>query len=286
MGRKKSQLQERIAAYITSKGVFPRSVQPKEVARQLYRPNEDGEWSRFYQKTRKTMQRMSMGFGPRLKLDAHGWYRAYYTLKDVLMAENPDVTIHGLVLEGKIPDEKRPEGVLRSILGQSERSYEPPSPDNGGWTFHHAFEGRRVTFTIFTTGTILIRIRSSTHPLTPPEFSSLNGWLNGLLNNEVPTMNLYVIEVGVGRDFHILRLDGIKSIKWGAFINAYWELYQKNEETLRLALHIHLPKNEISLVDALNILQTATNQQLDLVSHHKFPIDGAKTDAKSPDGYQ
>jgi len=288
MGRRRSELQDVIAAYITSKGVFPRPVQPKEVAMQIYNKEKHGDWRKFYQKIRRAMHRMAHSKPDakckRLKVHLHGYYGSYYNLQDVLRAEDPELTIHGLVLEGKISTEKN-NSVLMTLLGtpfgtQSEEHRTDPDPSNGGWTRSSSYEGRKVTITLYRTGTILIRIRSSKYPMTPSEFSGFNGWLNGLFNNEVPLMNLYVIEVGVGKDFRVLRLDGIKSIKWGVFTNAYWELYQKNEEVMRMALHLNFPKNEISLLDAINLLQAATGEQMNLVDTRN------QKDVIRPPGYQ
>lgn len=255
MAGRRSKIQDAIERYLVEIG---RPASAKEIAVAIGAMEH-------YDNVRKLLQRLAER--KLIRHEIHGYYGARFSLEDILRAERPELTTHGIKLQGTVPTASVPEFVQGTpALSQSERSEE----ERGGvrWYWDGAYEGREVKIVIYeNTKTVLISLRSSTFPITPIEFEGFAGWLEGIFNNQAVLLNLKVIQLGIGMDFKEYRLDGVKSITWKAWRSAYIELYQKSKDTLRLA--IHLSNQNIDLIDAITILKGMTNAPLDVVSRYE-----------------
>jgi len=105
-------------------------------------------------------------------------------------------------------------------------------------------------------GLVEVFNRCSKQPLGFLDFNRFTAFLHGIFPC-FDVMGARLIQVGLNVDSRVLRLDGVKSIKFQTFENAWLSMYQKAGRGFRTEVHIN-PK-ELTLTEALNILKHLTN---------------------------
>lgn len=229
-------LGKRIIKYLQS--ISPRPAAPKEISFEL------GEQSNTIRAILTRLHRHNL-----IEKSGPGDYRALYSLEDILKTESPDMRLHGIKLEGGIPSDRAGLPLMLPFMTQPA---EPGSGDRKKYSF--LFEGRNVTIMVSDNGTIEIFLRSSKHAVDYATFCAFAGWLDGLFMGQSHTLGLMVVELGIGRDFRTWRLDGVKSIKFTQWRNAWAQIYQKQKE-MRVEIHIN---DRIGLGDAIHIMRGMT----------------------------
>jgi hypothetical protein len=230
-------LGKRIIQYL--RAISPRPATPKEIAFEL------GIEAKTVRATITRLHRHKF-----IEKSCTGHYRALYTLEDILKTESPELRLHGIKIEGMLPG----GAGLTSKLPFMGQPIEQCSGNRKKYSF--LYDGRSVTIMVSDNGLIEIFLRSSKHAVDFVTFCGFAGWLDGLFMGQTHALNLNVVELGIGRDFRTYRLDGIKSIKWGQWRNAWAQIYQKQNE-MRVEIHLN---ERIGLGDAIHILRGMTER--------------------------
>ena len=157
------------------------------------------------------------------------------------------IGLHGIKIEG------------RSLKEGTRVSFEAAShlkdkDENGKWaTYSEEWEGRAISFKLHSCGLIEVWLRSSESPLSFGGFDRFRSWLQGRFPLElVDSWKLVQIDLNV--DISELQLLGVKHIRIRDFRGAWFSLYQKNEDILRV--EGNLAPKELLLSDAVAILRT------------------------------
>lgn len=230
----------------------PRKFSAKEVSFAL---------KKDYNNVRVTMNRLRAK--RQITKPTRGYFCALLTIEDILRGEKPALSLHGIKIKGKIPiKENLPlwrQGLPKLLQWESKKG-----AHNEYWQCSNlAFMGRQVIIQVFDNLTILISLSSSKNPINPSELTEFSGWLDGILLGQTVLMDLYVVQCGLGYDFFDFRMDGMTAMRWKAFKNAYFELYQKTPDQMRLAMHIN---TTVTLQDACIMLNAMSNTELPIHS--------------------
>jgi len=195
----------------------------------------------------------------RIEKDLRGFYRVHLTLESLLEAEQPDLKLHGIKIEGIIPESNSNKATLPLLL-----HYQTNNVNASGnrhieyWTF----EGRRVSVMTSQNGTLELFIDTDKQPLDYDLFMQFIGFLNAKFDNWVPLLKLKVTQLGINYDFNKWRMEGIKAVTLKAFANVLLQIYQKEKGILRLESHLN---DRVSMGDAINILQGIKRQMEDRI---------------------
>ena len=222
--------------------ISPRPAQPKEIAFELGASHDAIKKSlnRLYH--HKNIERVT-----------YGWYRSIYNLDDILKAESPEMRLHGIKIEGIVPNLEQASLSCHLLNNLSMTS----SGNRRMGKF--SFMGRVVTVQLSESGRVEIQIRGTKYPLNYVEFEQFAGWIDGISNGAHLKWNLMIVQLGIGRDFRTWELEGIKSIKWGQWRNAWAQIYQKTA-TMRAEIHIN---ERLGLGDAIHILRGMTEPRIE-----------------------
>lgn len=225
---------EKIISFL--RHITPRPATPKEVAFEMGAEHE---------RVKKSMLRLyKQG---RIEKTVHGYYRALFSLDDILRGESPEMRLHGIKIEGNVPKGEQGSPLLSLLFKDGLMA------SGNRRMVKRNFEGRTVTIQLSESGTLEIFLRSSRYSISYIEFERFAGWLDGMFANKTLLFNLKICELGLGRDFKKWRLDGVKSIKLGQWRNAWLQIYQK-EKTGIMRMEIHTI-DHLSLGDAMHILK-------------------------------
>ena len=190
----------------------------------------------------------------KIKRMKRGYFQAKTTLEIIAQIEDPLTRLHGLKIE------------IKKILGISaqynifdwckEKRFMPISNDKGTylkrWKKQVFWKGRTATITIHECGLIEIFLNASDRPLSYEEFCGFCEYLDGFFEPFVFTRNnAYVTQLGMGKDFEELHLDGLTCIRLHKFKNDWCSIYQKDDGRVRFEHHTNL---DINLEDAINIM--------------------------------
>jgi len=96
-------------------------------------------------------------------------------------------------------------------------------------------------------------MNTSKNPLSFDEFDKFCYWLEGKFGAWVPTHAWTVVQLGINVDLHEMHLDGIKSLKLTNWRNAWFQMYQKGQDLVRVESHM-MPNLEMK--DALAVMRS------------------------------
>lgn len=183
-----------------------------------------------------------------------GYFQAKATLEIIAMIESPDTKLHGIKIEVK-----KIEGisVQHSILDWLKAKHFRDIANKRGTplkrhTKQVGWRERWITITVHESGLVEIFLNCSKMPLTYEEFCSFCDFLDGYFKPYCFTRNnAYVIQVGMGKDFEEMHLDGVTCIRLHKFKNDWCSIYENKEGRVRFEHHLKL---NITLEDAINIM--------------------------------
>lgn len=196
--------------------------------------------------------------------------------------ENPPTLLHGILLECTIvrhvtkwgqgtPPNAENNGSLERWLDSHEFTYRD---DNHSWFRYVWWNGRRLTFTVFSTNKLHVYLNSSRNPVSYDEFDLLLSFLDGYFEEIAPFKDRRVIrlrEVGLAKDFKELRLDGVKSVSLRAFKNAWARIYYKDDDQLtRVEHHLTLDMSLDEALKSLSVLTTPVCFESVVLNNHSL----------------
>jgi hypothetical protein len=187
-----------------------------------------------------------------------GYFQAKPTANVIAKIESPETLLHGIKIEAKrilgISAEHNIEAWLET------KWFKPVCNDAGTflqrWTRSVYWEERYATFTVHETTFTEIFLNCSIKPLSYPEFVGFCKFLDGFFEPfHFDRSDMYMVQVGVGKDYNELELDGLKSVRLHKFANDWAAIYQKEDGRVRFEHHLKL---NLGLDDALNLLDILT----------------------------
>jgi hypothetical protein len=113
------------------------------------------------------------------------------------------------------------------------------------------FEDRIVTITIHEMGLAEVWLNTSEHPIGFQQFDRFQAWVKGILNFVEP-WSWKVSQLGLNVDVKEMNLEGVSSLKLSVFRNAWFQIYQKGEDAVRIETHMF---PNLQLEEALTILR-------------------------------
>jgi hypothetical protein len=218
------------------RGVFPRTEQPKTIARQIKEKHAS---------VRREIGRLEeRGFV--VNVDETGWYRAWADPRLLAFAERPEPSVHGLQILAAVPL-SYPSGVPRGLRQARLQGHEADGwhgDENGGngqAVRHFWIEGRRVEFRASETGRLQISVHATDNPIRFEDWdkfvSELRGLAQGLgVDLRAPTTVLSNVEFNA--DWRQFFLSGVKRMKLAHVSTAWGQIYQKNRDALRMELRV------------------------------------------------
>lgn len=191
---------------------------------------------------RKTLLRMLAEKDSPLISERRGWYRHKMDIDTIAkIGSSKRIELHGIKVQGTCLD----KNVGYSFAQAARQQYRKRG------TYKEVFEGRIVTITIHKMGLVEVWIKASPNPLSFPEFDRFQAWLRGLLSFVRPS-SWSMIQLGVNVDVRGLSLVGLKSISLSVFRNAWFQIYQKGEDTVRFETHL---TTNLNLNEAISIMR-------------------------------
>lgn len=196
---------------------------------------------------RKELSRLQKGAQPKIVKEHHGFYRASTDLGIMrrLLLGKP-VLFHGIRLDGYC----RMEKVKLLIAAHSECKKR--------WRKHEwydlSFEGRNVSVMLVDSGYTQVVLNASTNPLDYLGWARFRSFLEGLLPGYIG--DFYLKDVDIHCDIREFQLQELKGMRLKVFDNAWFHLYQKTEDILRLEVSM-VPKN-LKFFEACLVVQELT----------------------------
>ena len=209
---------------------------------------------------KKELSRLLDGKDVPIVRTSRGWYRHKMDI-DVLarLDRTKRIELHGIKLEGTCLQ----VNAGYSLATKAKQRYRKRG------IYKEVFEGRIVTVTIHEMGLVEVFLKTSETPMNFPQFDRFQSWLKGLLDFVSPS-SWKIIQIGLNVDIPGLTLEGLKSIKLDAFRNAWFQIYQKGEDTVRFETHV-LP--DIRLHEAILLMRQLLEPRGEL-SYDPAPFDG------------
>ncbi len=192
---------------------------------------------------RKELSRLLKLTPPKVVKDHKGFYRACTDMGILRrIAAGKPVLFHNiqiggiclnrnskLLIEARVPSKKR----------YRKRDY-----------YTLAFEGRTLSITLFDSGMIRLELNASMNPLDYLGWSRYRAYLEGLLGD---ISDLALTNVDVHTDIREMQLQELKGMRVRVFDNAWFHIYQKTEDILRIEVSM-VPK-ELKFVEACEIIR-------------------------------
>jgi len=230
----KRKLSERIAAFLEANA--PNEFTPKFISLKLRAHHEA---------VKKSIQRELVNPRSKIVRTREGWYRIAHTpeqLASVSAAKR--LGIHGIQIQGKCPDEH-----TRYYLHQNSQF-----KDNNHGSYSFEFNGRPVTIDVYLRSpTVVVWLKATKNPLDFQEFNQFAYWLFGWAQGKIPEHQWLVKQWGWNADFVNMDMtkSGFKKMSLQAFRNAWFTMYQKQTDLLRVEAHI--TPRDLSLQDVMRI---------------------------------
>ncbi|MDD5323593.1 MAG: hypothetical protein PHD43_23910 [Methylococcales bacterium] len=231
----KRDLRARVAAFLESNA--PQEFTPKFISLKLKGVSHEA--------VKKAIQRELKDPRSRIVRVREGWYRYAHsidTFKEVSGAKR--LGIHGIQLKGLCPSKDTryflQQNADLKIKGMGEYSKE--------------FNGRPITIRVYRESpTVLVWLKATKNPLDFEEFDKFAYWLYGWASGKVLDTSWTVTEWGWNVDFVDMDMtkSGFKQLTLHAFRNAWFRMYQKKADLLRV--EAHLTPKDASLQDVLRI---------------------------------
>ena len=210
-------VRDRIVDYLYK--IAPDEAMPKTISRVLKIPHGT---------VKKELTRILAATDSPLMCEHRGFYRHKFDL-DILTKfdTTKQIELHGIQLQG----------VCHQANGGYSISKAAKSRYRKRGTYKELFEDRIVTITVFENGLVQAWLNTSEHPVNFHQFDRFQAWLKGLLDFVAPG-SWILKQVGLNVDVRQLQLDGLKSMKLMTFRNAWFQIYQKGEDTVRFETHL------------------------------------------------
>jgi hypothetical protein len=235
MSAPKRDLRARVAAFLEAHA--PEEFSPKFISSKLKGVSHEA--------VKKAIQRELKDPRSRIVRTREGWYRYAHSI-DTFRAVSgaKKLGIHGIQIIGQCPSKD-----TRSFLWQNATI-----KIKGMGEYSMEFNGRPVTIrTYLGSPTVLVWLKATKNPLDFEEFDKFAYWLYGWASGKVVETTWTVTEWGWNVDF--LNMDmtksGFKTLTLHAFRNAWFRMYQKKADLLRI--EAHLTPKDASLQDVLRI---------------------------------
>lgn len=188
-----------------------------------------------------------------------GFYQAKASLETLSIIETPETLLHGIKIE------------IKEILGISSDSNiladwckghrfrevkNKAGTSMRRWCKAVLWRDRWMTVTVHEKGLVEIFMKAGDNPLSFPLFVAWCDWLDGFFQ---PLMyqreNAFVVQVGIGKDFEEVHLDGLTCIRLHKFRNDWASIYEREDGRVRFEHHLKL---DIRLDEAINMLDIIT----------------------------
>jgi len=194
---------------------------------------------------RKELTRLVKQSPPKVIRAHHGFYHASTDLGIMrrMLAGKP-VQFHSLQLEG-ICHNKNTKLIFAAI-SESRKRY------RGRDYYRWSFEGRTVSITLFDNGLMQMWLNASHNPLDYLGWQRFRAFLEGRLPEYIG--DLVIKQVDVHVDVREFQVSDFKEMRLKVFDNAWFHLYQKTEDLLRM--EVSLVPRELKFVEACEIVRT------------------------------
>jgi len=152
--------------------------------------------------------------------------------------------MHGIQIQGKCPD----KGV-RYYLHKNA-----PFKNNSHGQYSFEFNGRPVSIDVYSRSpTVVVWLKATKNPLDFEEFNQFAYWLLGWAQDKVQDHTWEIKEWGWNIDWVNMDMtkSGFKRMTLKTFRNAWFQIYQKQKDLLRL--EVHLTPTDLSLTDVMRI---------------------------------
>jgi len=137
------------------------------------------------------------------------------------------IELHGIKLEGACLQ----ENTGYCLAGQAKHRYRKRG------IYEEIFEDRAVKITVHEKGLVEVWLSTSDKPMGFHQFDRFQSWMKGLLDFVAP-WSWQIKQIGLNVDCRGLYLDGVSSIKLSVFRNAWFQMYQRGEDTVRFETHL------------------------------------------------
>jgi hypothetical protein len=231
----KRDLRARVSAFLEAHA--PEEFSPKFISLKLKGVSHEA--------VKKAIQRELKDPRSRIVRAREGWYRYAHsidTFKEVSGAKR--LGIHGIQIKGVCPSKD-----TRSFLWQNAGL---KIKSMGEYSME--FNARPVTVRVWQNSpTVLVWLKATKNPLDFEEFNQFCYFLYGWASGKVSETSWTVTEWGWNVDFVDMDMtkSGFKVLTLHAFRNAWFRMYQKKADLLRI--EAHLTPKDASLQDVLRI---------------------------------
>ena len=209
-------VRDRIVHYLFQ--IAPDEVDPKTIARVL---------KLNHSTVRKELSRILTMKNSPLFCERRGWYRHKLDMDTIAkISISKRIELHGIKLEGRL-QENTPYSLAEARHQYRKRGIHK-----------EMFEDRVVTITIHEMGLAEVWLNTSEHPIGFQQFDRFQSWVKGILDFVEP-WSWKLTQLGLNVDVHELNLEGVTSLKLSVFRNAWFQIYQKGEDCVRIETHLY-----------------------------------------------
>jgi len=192
-----------------------------------------------------------------------GFYQGKVNSKVLKILEKPPTLLHAITIKcNSLKLQKRGEGAKRSCDNFDEwfkfnhfKFVRYNKNGSGGmWTRRFwVFEDRDCTVTVHGNGTVELFIGCSKHPINYLEFRDIYNNVMGRIDFLSPFVDSMITQIGINKDYKLLELDGVRSLRLQEYCNAWFQIYKKESiGVVRFESHV-APR--LGLRDAFLILE-------------------------------
>jgi hypothetical protein len=193
---------------------------------------------------RKELTRLLKSSRPKITREHHGFYRASTDLGILRrIAAGKPVLFHNIQLDGIC------HAMNTKLLIEARVQCKKRYRKRGYYDL--AFEGRNLSVTLYDSGHIHLALNASLNPLDYLGWSRFRAFLEGLLPSYIG--DLVLSDVDVHTDIREMQLEQLKGMRVRVFDNAWFHIYQKTEDILRIEVSM-VPKN-LKFIEACEIIR-------------------------------
>lgn len=202
-----------------------------------------------------------------IKID-RGFYQAKVNSKVLKIIEKPPTLLHAITIVCDCPKlQKRGQGPKRlsdkeieDWLSFNKFRFIKYNKSGSGGQWYKRFwlgEDRDCTVTLHSNGRLEFFIGCSKHPVSYLEFRDIVSYVEAKMDFFGPFENQLITQIGINKDYKMIDLDGVRSLRLKEYSNAWFQIYKKESlGCVRFESHV-APK--ISLRDAFLLLEGLSN---------------------------
>lgn len=251
--KSKPKVADRIMHYLYQ--IAPDEVSPKTISRVL---------KLNHASVKKELSRLMKNADNNIISDRRGWYRHKLEMDTIARIDRSKrIEMHGIKLEGVCHQ----ANTAYSLAGAAKQRYRKRG------TYKEMFEDRIVTITAHEQGLVEVWLNTSEHPIGFQQFDRFQAWVKGLLDFVDP-WSWKVSQLGLNVDVREMYLEGVSSLKLSVFRDAWFQIYQKGEDSVRIETHLF---PNLHLEEALTILRQLVET--------KVPLREGEYQGKGDDDY-